>query len=114
LASDVLDAPGAGFADNFGGIWQLTDKLSIGGHWLTRKKIAYAGDATFTQVPTGLVVPVTIGTCPACLPAGTPVDAVLAPEFASGGPLANGGVSTSIIMPPQGSIGLAYKADAEW
>ena len=114
FADGVLDATGTGFAVNFGGIWQVTDKLSIGGHWLTRKKIDYDGDATFTQVPTGLVVPVTIGTCPACLPAGTPVDAVLAPEFASGGPLANGGVSTSIIMPPQGSIGFAYKANAEW
>src|SRR5437667_6323651 len=39
---------------------------------------SYDGDATFKPVPTGLVLPVTIGTCPACVPAGTPVDALLA------------------------------------
>jgi len=114
FADGVLDATGTGFAVNFGGIWQVTDKLSIGGHWLTRKTIKYDGDAAFTRVSTGLVLPATIGTCPACLPAGTPVDSVLSPEFASGGPLANGPVSTSIIMPPQGSIGFAYKANKEW
>src|SRR5204863_4374559 len=94
FADGVLDATGTGFAINFGGIWQVTDKLSIGGHWLTRKQINYNGDATFTQVPTALVLPVAIGACPgappACLPAGTPVDLLLGSQFGSGGPLANG------------------------
>lgn len=110
FADASLKASGNGFAVNFGAIWQVNDKLSIGGHWLTRKKIDYTGDATFTQVLTGLQLPVAIGP----LPAGTPVDAVLAPEFASGGPLANGSVSTSIIMPPQGSLGFAYKVSDAW
>src|SRR6266853_4184354 len=100
FADGALDATGTGFAVNFGGIWQVTDRLSIGGHWLNRKTIKYDGDAKFAAIATGLVLPVAVGP----LPAGTPVDAVLAPEFASGGPLANGGVSKSIIMPPQGSI----------
>lgn len=110
FADAKLNATGTGFAVNFGGIWQVTDKLSIGGHWLTRKQINYSGDATFAQVATGLVLPVAVGP----LPPGTPVDLVLAPEFGSGGPLSNGGVSTSITMPPQGSLGLAYKADSQW
>jgi len=118
FADAALDATGSGFAVNFGGIWQVTDRLSIGGHWLTRKTIKYDGDATFSQVPTGLFLPTAIGACPgtppACLPAGTPVDGLLGSQFASGAPLANGAVSTSIIMPPQGSIGFAYKANTEW
>lgn len=110
FADAQLKATGSGFAINFGGIWQVTDRLSVGGHWLTRKQINYDGDAAFTQVPTNLVLPVAVGP----LPAGTPVDAVLGAEFASGGPLSNGGVSTSITMPPQGSLGVAYRADSQW
>lgn len=110
FADAQLSATGSGFAVNFGGIWQVTDKLSIGGHWLTRKQINYDGTAVFTQVATGLVLPVAVGP----LPAGTPVDVVLAPEFGIGGPLSNGAVATSIVMPPQGSLGFAYKADSQW
>lgn len=110
FADATLEANGSGFAVNFGAIWQATDRLSIGGHWLTRKRISYDGDATFKPVATGLVLPVAVGP----LPAGTPIDAVLAPEFASGGPLANGAVSTAINMPPQGSLGFAYKMNDQW
>ena len=110
FADAVLDADGTGFAVNFGAIWQVTDKLSVGGHWLTRKTIDYDGTAAFTQVPTGLQLPVAVGP----LPAGTQVDGLLQGNFASGGPLASGAVSTSIIMPPQGTIGFAYKADSAW
>ncbi len=114
FADATLEANGNGFAVNFGAIWRVTDRLSIGGHWLTRKRISYDGDATFKKIPTGLVLPVTIGTCPACVPAGTPVDALLAPQFSSGGPLSNGPVSTAINMPPQGSLGFAYKMNDQW
>jgi len=110
FADATLEASGSGFAVNFGAIWQATDRLSIGGHWLTRKQISYDGDAAFKPIATGLVLPVAVGP----LPAGTPVDAVLAPEFASGGPLANGSVSTVINMPPQGSLGFAYKMNDQW
>ena len=114
FADATLEANGNGFAVNFGAIWRVTDRLSIGGHWLTRKRISYDGDATFKKIPTGLVLPVTIGTCPACVPAGTLVDALLAPQFLSGGALSNGPVSTAINMPPQGSLGFAYKMNDQW
>ena len=110
FADATLDASGSGFAVNFGAILQVNDKLSIGGHWLTRKRIDYDGDAKFAPIATGLVLPVAVGP----LPAGTPVDAVLAPEFAPGGPLSNGAVSTSITMPPQGTLGFAYKVSDAW
>jgi long-chain fatty acid transport protein len=110
FADGTLDASGSGFAVNFGAIWQATDRLSIGGHWLTRKQIKYDGDAKFVQVPTGLVLPVAIGP----VPAGTPVDGLLLAQFASGAPLSNGAVSTSITMPPQGSLGFAYKMNNAW
>ena len=110
FADATLEASGTGFAVNFGAIIKVTDRLSIGGHWLTRKQITYDGDATFEPVATNLVLPVAIGP----LPAGTPVDAVLSSQFGSGGALENGAVSTSLMMPPQGSIGFAYKVSDNW
>jgi len=110
FANASLEASGNGFAVNFGAIFKINDQLSIGGHWLTRKEIKYKGDATFTQVPTGLLLPVAIGP----VPAGTPVDGLLGGLFATGAPLANGPVSTSITMPPQGSLGFAYKVNNDW
>ncbi|MGH7520827.1 MAG: OmpP1/FadL family transporter [Gemmatimonadales bacterium] len=110
FADATLDASGSGFAVNFGAIIKVTDRLSIGGHWLTRKQIKYDGDATFEPVATGLVLPVAIGP----LPAGTPVDAVLGPQFGPGGALENGLVHTSLYMPPQGTLGFAYKLSDSW
>ncbi len=110
FADATLEANGSGFAVNFGAIWKVNDRLSIGGHWLTRKQIQYDGTAAFVAESTHLFLPQAIGP----LPAGYPVDALLAPEFTSGGPLSDGAVATSITMPPQGSIGFAYKANDEW
>jgi len=110
FADATLEANGSGFAVNFGAIWQATDRLSIGGHWLTRKRISYDGDATFKQVPTGLVLPVAVGP----LPAGTPIDGVLQGNFASGAPLSSGPVSTAIDMPPQATLGFSYKVSDAW
>lgn len=110
FADAELDASGNGFAVNFGAILKVSDRLSIGGHWLTRKQIKYDGDATFEPVATGLVLPVAIGP----VPAGFLVDDLLATQFGTGGALANGPVSTSLMMPPQGSLGFAYKISDNW
>ncbi len=111
FADAALEATGTGYAVNFGGIWRVSDRVSIGGHWLTRKKIDYDGTAEFKQVPTGLVLP---PNNPLGLPAGTPVDAVVAANFAPGAPLSNGNVKTSIEMPPQGSLGVEWKLNNAW
>jgi long-chain fatty acid transport protein len=111
FADVTLTGSGNGYAVNFGGILKVSDRLSIGGHWLTRKTIKYSGSATFDQVPTGLTL---APENPLGLPGGTPIDALIAPEFQTGGPLADGAVSTSIVMPPQGSIGFAYKVHDKW
>jgi long-chain fatty acid transport protein len=111
FADAHLKADGTGFAVNFGGIWKVSDKVSIGGHWLTRKKIDYDGTAEFKQVPTGLVLP---ANNPLGLPAGTPVDVIVAGSFGAGGPLSNGNAKTSIEMPPQGTLGVEWKMNPEW
>jgi long-chain fatty acid transport protein len=111
FANAKLSASGTGFAVNFGGIIKLSERLSIGGRWLTKKTITYDGDAVFTPVATGLTLP---PNNPLGLPGGTPVDAILAPQFGTGGALADGVASTAITLPPQGSIGLAYKLRDNW
>ena len=111
FADAELKASGTGFAVNFGGILKLSDRLTIGGHWLTRKTIDYDGTAVFDPIATGLVLP---AGNPLGAPAGTPVDALVAAQFGAGGALEDGDVKTSIVMPPQGSLGFAYRMTDDW
>jgi long-chain fatty acid transport protein len=112
FADAALKANGKGFAVNFGGILQVTDRLSIGGHWLTKRTITYDGTTIFRQVPTNIVLPPgTVG------PAPVPLDGLLtALAFGTGAPLDSSGIaaSTKLTLPPQGSIGFAYKLTGAW
>ncbi|MGH7567669.1 MAG: OmpP1/FadL family transporter, partial [Gemmatimonadales bacterium] len=109
----ALDASGNGFAVNFGAILKVNDRLSVGGHWLTRKTITFDGTAVFNQINTNIRLPV--GN-PLGLPAGTLLDTLPTIEglFAPGGPLESGPATTKITLPPQGSIGVAYKVRDDW
>src|SRR3989442_11514141 len=68
FADALLEADGSGFAVNFGAIWQVTDRLSIGGHRLTRKQITYDGGATIQPIAPGLGLPGAVGPPPAGKP----------------------------------------------
>ncbi len=120
IADSKLSASGNGFAVNFGGILKITDRLSIGGHWLTKKTITYDGDGTFERILTNLILPPNNPLNAALgLPAASPlpVDQVIAPQFASGAPLDTSRAhkaSTQVTLPPQGTIGIAYKVRDNW
>jgi len=128
-------APGTDFADahleatkttvaaHFGALFKVNDQLSFGANVLTQASFDYSGTASFTQVPTGLVVPATISVGALTIPAGTPIDGLL------GGPAALGGldlfnpstgvfrsqpVTTTIKNPSQLALGLAYKLPNGW
>jgi long-chain fatty acid transport protein len=111
FADAALDATGTGVAVNVGGILKVSDRLLIGGHWLTRRKVDYDGTAVFDAIETGLRLP---ADNPLGLPEGTPVDLLVAGQFTPGGALADGNVGTSITLPPQGTLGFAYKVDDKW
>jgi long-chain fatty acid transport protein len=111
FADAALDASGSGFAVNVGAIWQVTDRLSIGGRWLTRRTVDFDGTVDFTQVLTNLVLPLGNPLSPTT---PLPVDNLVAPNFATGGPLVDGNATTSVTLPPQGSLGLAYRVRDDW
>lgn len=129
-------APGTDFADahleaskttvaaHFGAIFKATDRLSFGANFLTQAKFEYSGTASFTQVPTGLVVPADIVVTPGdTIHAGTPIDGLLgAPASLGGldlfnpttGVFRSQPVTTTIKNPSQLALGVAYKLENGW
>ena len=105
FADAVIDGSAWGVGYNLGATYDLTPQVSLGVRYLARQKItADGGTAEFTQDPTGLVL---TGGNPLGLPAGTPVDALLAPQFATGGALVTQSVSTTVRLPDQLVMGIA-------
>jgi len=107
FANADLSASGTGVGFNFGAQVKFWERLALGVRYLHRVKITYDGDAVFTQIPTGIVLPASnplggFGSAP------IPLDPVLATQFESGGALASGPASTEITMPGQWQIGLVW------
>ena len=92
---------------HLGAIAQVTDRLSFGIRYLSKQTVEVDdGLATITQVPTNLYL---APSNPLGLPAGTPVDALVAPEFQPGGPLVNQGGTATIPYPAQLNMGLTLQ-----
>jgi long-chain fatty acid transport protein len=105
FAQGRLKGTGSAWGVQVGLSGRPTPEWSVGVRFLSALDINYDGaDATFTQVPTGLIVG---GTLQAPLVAFTPIDSVVAPEFRSGGPLVSQSASTKIVHPAQIQAGLA-------
>lgn len=99
---------------------ELSPGWNVGARFLTPLEFKYDNaSATFTQVSTNLVIG---GTLQAPFNAGTPIDAILAPQFSTGGALVSQSVSTKITHPAQIQAGLSYtgyknlllEADYSW
>ena len=107
MADVLFDVSGNGWGGHIGALIKVTDRLSVGARYLSRVKINYTGTASFTQVATNILL---AAGNPFQVPGGTPLDAVLAQGFTAGQPLSNQSASTTITMPDQIVVGLAYKA----
>ena len=122
-----LEATETTVAAHFGATFKATDRLSFGANFLTQAKFDYSGTATFTQVPTNLVVPadlpldLPLGTL--TIPAGCHVDDLLTAPTAACGGLGFGlfntvfvtqPVTTTIKNPSQLALGVAYKVTNAW
>lgn len=92
VADVTLEGNGSGIAFNAGAILHVNHNTSIGFRYLSSTNIDFSGDASFTQVPTGTIF-----------------DPLLAPQFQTGGPFVNQGISTEIEFPHQIVAGISYR-----
>jgi long-chain fatty acid transport protein len=120
FASSTTEGSDWGLGYNVGALLEVTKRIHVGARYLSRQKFSDDnGTATFAQVPTGLVL--TPGN-PLGAPGGTPVDALIAPLFATTGPLSAQSASTQIRIPEIVAFGfsvmpvkqLNLMADAEY
>src|SRR5256886_12370874 len=128
FANAHLEATKTTVAAHFGAVVKVSDDLSFGANFLTQAKFVYSGSASFTQVPTGLVVPAPIPAGALTIPAGCPIDTLLAGAGGPGckcgvglslfnptaGALRSQPVTTTVKNPSQLALGLAYKLANGW
>ena len=92
------------FAGHVGVQIKANDKLSFGARYLSRHTVKPDSlELESTQIATGLRVPIPLPG----IPAGTPIDALLAPQFAEGARLGNQGAVTELTIPDQFVVGVA-------
>lgn len=105
FANAALSAHGAtGMGGNFGITIEPVNGFSIGARYLSRVKLDYEGEADFEAVSTGITLP---AGNPFGVPGGTPLDLLVAGQFQPDSALGDQGVSTSITMPDQATVGVA-------
>jgi long-chain fatty acid transport protein len=93
---------------HFGILVQANQRVSFGARYLTRQTVGIDdGSLAATQIPTNLTLRFPLGPT---LPAGTPIDPIIARAFAPGGPLASQAAATSLPLPDQFVAGIAYNA----
>ncbi len=103
FANGALDGSGTGFGGHFGIQIHPHERIWIGANYLMRVAMDYEGDVDFSPYPTGIVLP---AGNPFGVPAGTPLDSVVAGAFVDG-PLLDQPVQASAPMPDQFSAGIA-------
>lgn len=107
FADATLEGDAWGVGYHVGVLAQLHERVSVGVRYMARQKLeADDGEARFSQVPTGLVL---AAGNPLGAPAGTPIDAIVAPQFALGGALSAQGASATIRLPDQAAAGISIK-----
>jgi long-chain fatty acid transport protein len=99
------NATGVGY--HIGAIFQPSDQVSLGLRYLSRQKVKMNnGTAAVSQVSTGITL---AAGNPFGVPAGTPLDLVLAGQFSGAGPLQTQDASTAVRMPEQLTGGIMVK-----
>ncbi|HET7586126.1 MAG TPA: outer membrane protein transport protein [Gemmatimonadaceae bacterium] len=110
FARGAIEGSDVAYGFNVGIHGQITPTIEVGARYLSKLEFSYDdAKATFEQVATARVIPAPLPLPTGdTIPAGTPLDAVLAAQFAPGGPLSNQGASTSIHHPAQAEVGIGY------
>jgi long-chain fatty acid transport protein len=105
FARAELEGSSVGIGGQIGVHGRLNPDWTVGARFMLPIWFEYDGDVTFAQVQTGLVLG---GPLPPSIPAGTPVDALVAPQFTTGGALVPQRVRTKIAHPAQIQAGFGY------
>ncbi|HEU4995568.1 MAG TPA: outer membrane protein transport protein [Gemmatimonadaceae bacterium] len=102
----------AAFGAQIGVFGKPNADWTVGLRFLTPLEFDYEGaTATFTQVPTNLVLPPNNPIAPGST---VQIDQLVAPQFAAGGRLVDQGVSTKITHPAQIQAGFGYNGFKDW
>ncbi len=107
FADASVEGSGNSIGFHLGAMIRASDRLRFGIRYLGESTAPVEGDAMFTQVPTGIVLP---AGNPLGVPGGTPLDAVLAPQFQSGGSLTTQTATVDIPLPAQLIVGVQLQA----
>lgn len=104
IATAVLAGSGIGVGGQVAAYYQVNERLAIGARYMLPVTVDLTGDADFEQV----LHPEIIFALPPEQGGPTPLDDLLAPQFGSGGPLADQDAEASLTFPPQAVIGFQY------
>jgi len=112
FANVVLTGDDMAVGFHLGAIAKVTDQLSFGIRYLSKQTVNIEdGEAVITQVPTNLVL---APNNPTPYPGGTPVDALVAPQFQPGGKLVNQTGTAILPYPAQLNMGLTLQVTDKW
>jgi long-chain fatty acid transport protein len=107
FADANLSGNGTGVGYHVGLILKPSDRVSLGIRYLSRQKVKIDnGTVEFSPVNTGIIL---AQGNPFGVPAGTPLDAVVASQFATGNTLSDQDAKTALRMPEQVAFGIAVK-----
>jgi long-chain fatty acid transport protein len=107
FASGTVTGSDWGVGYNLGALLKVHERIRVGARYLSRQKfVKDDAEARFAQVPTGLVL--TNGN-PLGAPGGTPIDAILTPQFGPDGALSTQSVATQIRLPEIFAFGVSVK-----
>jgi long-chain fatty acid transport protein len=106
FANADLNGHGTGFGGHFGITVQPHDRIRLGARYLMKVEMDYEGDVDFSPYPTGVVLPAPLTIAGQTLPAGTPLDLIVASSFTDG-PLVDQNVTAAATMPDQFTAGIA-------
>jgi long-chain fatty acid transport protein len=101
-----LEANGTGFGFNVGVLLRPSPAVQFGLNYRSQVTVDFDGDATFTPVPTNIVLE---AGNPLGAPAGTPLDAVLAPRLP-----VDQAAQTEITLPDQVIGGVSFSPSERW
>ena len=106
FADANLDGNGTAVGFHVGVSAKVNDWLDVGARYMSRQSVTFNNASVFiSQIPTNLVVPADLPG----IPAGTPIDGLVASQFTGAGPLTNQSASTVIHLPDQAVFGVAVK-----